>query len=135
NYRYMPPEIDHALEVSGASVLLHHAERDRDVAASKMGSRLSKGVIRYEAEDGSGLHYEELAAQPRLDAKFSTPDLDAPAFLYFTSGSTGKPKGVTHTRRTYGWMMAVTIQGMEITDSDTFLPASSFSHIGGSLFG
>jgi long-chain acyl-CoA synthetase len=27
NYRYMPPEIDHALEVSGATVLLAHAER------------------------------------------------------------------------------------------------------------
>ena len=29
NYRYMAPEIDHALEVSGASLLLHHAERDQ----------------------------------------------------------------------------------------------------------
>ena len=35
NYRYMAPEIDHALEVSGASLLLHHAERDQDVATSR----------------------------------------------------------------------------------------------------
>jgi acyl-CoA synthetase (AMP-forming)/AMP-acid ligase II len=40
NYRYMPPEIDHALEVSGASLLLHHAERDGDVAESRLGKRL-----------------------------------------------------------------------------------------------
>ena len=31
NYRYMPPEIDHALEVSAASLLLAHAEREEDL--------------------------------------------------------------------------------------------------------
>src|SRR5262245_42618022 len=35
NYRYMPPEIDHALEVSGASLVLYHSERDKDVAATR----------------------------------------------------------------------------------------------------
>src|SRR5262245_29547710 len=34
NYRYAPPEIDHALEVSGASVIVAHAERAADLAAS-----------------------------------------------------------------------------------------------------
>jgi len=135
NYRYMPPEIDHALEVSGASLMLHHAERDADVAASQFGRRLPKGVIRYKADRGPGPHFEELIAQPQAEAKLPTPDLDAPAFIYFTSGSTGKPKGVTHTQRTFGWMMAATVQGMEFTDADTFLPGASFSHIGGSLFG
>ena len=33
NYRYMAPEIDHALEVSQASALLAHAERDNGTAA------------------------------------------------------------------------------------------------------
>jgi long-chain acyl-CoA synthetase len=135
NYRYMPPEIDHALEVSGASLLVHHAERDQDVAASKLGHRLPQGVLRYKASDGQGLRYEDLVDRPHTGAPLPTPDPDAPAFIYFTSGSTGKPKGVTHTRRTFGWMMAATIQGMEITDDDTFMPSSSFSHIGGSLFG
>ena len=35
NYRYQAPEIDHALEVSGASLLVAHAERDDVLAASK----------------------------------------------------------------------------------------------------
>ncbi len=135
NYRYMPPEIDHALEVSGAALLLHHAERDDDVAASTLASRLPKGVIRYKAENGGGRHYEELVAQPQTRGDLPVPDPDAPAFIYFTSGSTGKPKGVTHTQNTYGWMIAEIIEGMEITQRDTFLPGASFSHIGGSAFG
>jgi len=135
NYRYMPPEIDHALEVSSAALLLHHAERDQDVAASQFGNRLAKGVIRFEANDSRGPHYEELVARPQSEVKFAAHDLDAPAFIYFTSGSTGKPKGVVHSRRTYGSMVASAIQGMEITAADTFLPAMSFSHIAGPLAG
>jgi long-chain acyl-CoA synthetase len=32
NYRYQTPEIDHALEVSGAALLIAHAERDDTLA-------------------------------------------------------------------------------------------------------
>jgi acyl-CoA synthetase (AMP-forming)/AMP-acid ligase II len=133
NYRYMPPEIDHALLVSGAAMLLHHAERDSDVAASKMVKQLALGVVRYKAEDARGRHYEELIDQPAVQEELPQRDLDAPAFIYFTSGSTGKPKGVTHTARTFGCMMAAAAQGMELSEQDRFLPGSSFSHIGGSL--
>jgi long-chain acyl-CoA synthetase len=136
NYRYMAPEIDHALEVSGASLLLHHAERDQDVATSRLGNHLSKGVIRYKADDGAGPHYEELVEQSQPAAEtFPTPDPDATAFIYFTSGSTGKPKGVTHSRRTFCGMMAGSINGMALTNTDTLLPGASLSHIAGSLFG
>ena len=44
NYRYQAPEIDHALEVSGASVLIAHAEREDVLAASKQVSRLPLGA-------------------------------------------------------------------------------------------
>ncbi len=134
NYRYMPSEIDHALKVSGASLLLHHAERDDDVGASELGSRLAKGVVRYGASDASGRHYDELVEQPQPGGAMPTLGPDIPTFIYFTSGSTGKPKGVTHTRRTYGTMIGLAMSGMELDDTDTFLPGASFSHIGGSLF-
>ncbi len=135
NYRYRAPEIDHALEVSGASLLLHHAERDDDVAESKLGNHLSKGVVRYRADDGAGTHYEELVEQPQPNATFPTPDPDAATFIYFTSGSTGKPKGVTHTRQTFYGMIDGVINGMELTEADTLLPGASLSHVGGSVFG
>lgn len=136
NYRNRPAEIDHALEVSEASLLLFHSEREQDIAECQMASQLAEGLLRYKAPASSGRQFEELVSQA-LPNNDSLPVLDctAPAFIYFTSGSTGKPKGVTHSRQTFNAMMAAVIAGMQIQDSDTFLPGASLSHIGGSLFG
>src|SRR6266567_7923394 len=61
NYRYAPPEIDHALAVSGARALLAHAERADDVAASRLAADLSCGVIRYGESNADGVTFESLA--------------------------------------------------------------------------
>ena len=47
NYRYTAPEIDHALEVSGARAILAHVERAEDVAASRLAGGLELGAIAY----------------------------------------------------------------------------------------
>src|SRR5215831_13122997 len=47
NYRYQAPEIDHALEVSGASLLVAHAEREDVLAASEQVPRLRLGAVHY----------------------------------------------------------------------------------------
>ena len=47
NYRYTDREIDHALEVSGARVLLAHVERAEDVAASRLASTIELRAIAY----------------------------------------------------------------------------------------
>src|ERR671924_1729040 len=47
NYRYTAPEIDHALEVSDARVLLAHVERAEDIAASERAGELELGAIAY----------------------------------------------------------------------------------------
>ena len=46
NYRYTPREIDHALAVSGASIILAHAERAADLAATNAG-KLPLGIIAF----------------------------------------------------------------------------------------
>src|SRR5262245_43490781 len=134
NYRYMPPEIDHALEVSGAAILFAHAERDRDVAASKLAGRLPLGLIRYGAaagSDGRGPRFEDLIAWQPPAASLPAADPARPAFILFTSGSTGPAKGVTHTLETFAWMLASTVKGLGYTANDVVLPGSSFSHLGG----
>jgi long-chain acyl-CoA synthetase len=134
NYRYMPPEIDHALEVSEATVMLAHAEREQDLAASERVARLPLGVIRYGAGDGTRPRFEDLVQRAARRVEMPAPSLADPAIIFFTSGSTGKPKGVTHTFGTLGWLMAAWLQGSKTTAEDVVLPGSSISHIAGFLF-
>src|SRR5919109_4269683 len=60
NYRYMAPEIDHALAVSGARALLAHVEREEDLAASRLARQLPLGTISYGGRRGAGPAFDEL---------------------------------------------------------------------------
>jgi acyl-CoA synthetase (AMP-forming)/AMP-acid ligase II len=147
NYRYTAREIDHALEVSDASVLLAHVERAEDVAASERAGALPLGVIAYrdaeplptgndepEGVDGGWRHEFTalLDSEPLADAE--PPDPEMPAAIFFTSGSTGPAKGVTHSRETLRWMIGSAAAAFELDASDVFLPGSSMSHIGSFLW-
>ncbi len=134
NYRYQAPEIDHALEVSGASILVAHAERDDIVAASKQVAQLRLGRITYGAANSAHRKLEDLIAADDPQLELPPPHPDQPAFIFFTSGSTGKPKGVTHSHRTFGWMVASTAAGLGLTPDDVFLPATSASHVAAASF-
>jgi long-chain acyl-CoA synthetase len=133
NYRYMPPEIDHALEVSGARIMLAHAERLADLAATKAG-KLPLGIITYSPKDAGSLSFERLATSASAGRAVPETAPDAPAAIFFTSGSTGPAKGVTHTVGSLGWMFASAVKSFEIGLEDVVLPASSYSHIGGFTF-
>ena len=133
NYRYMPPEINHALDVSEAKIILSHGERAGDIAASKAAS-LPLGVIWYGAEENKQPSIESLMKAEPKDATLPAHDPKVPAAIFFTSGSTGPAKGVTHTRETLGTMFASAAQGFEMTHNDVVLPGSSCTHIGGFTF-
>jgi long-chain acyl-CoA synthetase len=134
NYRYQAPEIDHALEVSGAALLVAHEERGDVVAACKAVARLRLGVIKHNDAVGAKWKLEDLAAVDASTPELPTLQPDQPAFIFFTSGSTGKPKGVTHTHCTFGWMVASTAAGLGLTPDDVFLPATSASHVAAASF-
>ena len=131
NYRYMAPEIDHALAVSGARVLLAHAEREEDLAASRLARQLPLGTISYGSTGrGVGPAFEELIEGEASSSPPAAPAPAAPAVIFFTSGSTGRPKGVTHTHQTLGWMFATAAAGLELSPADLLLAGSSLSHVG-----
>jgi long-chain acyl-CoA synthetase len=148
NYRYTAREIDHALEVSDARILLAHVERAEDVAASELAGALELGTIAHrDAEplpagneepagvDGGWSHdFAALLDSEPLAAEGERFDPEAPAVIFFTSGSTGPAKGVTHSRETLRWMIASAAAAFELDPSDVFLPGSSMSHIGGFLW-
>ena len=133
NYRYTPPEIDHALTVSGAKIILAHAERKCDLAASKART-LPLGVISYQAEKEGGPHLEHLLEAEPPSVAFPRVEPKAPAAIFFTSGSTGPAKGVTHSFASLGFMFASVVKGYGLTPRDIMLPASSCSHIAGFCF-
>ena len=129
NYRYMAPEIDHALAVSGARALLAHVEREEDLAASRLARQLPLGTISYGGTRGAGPVFGELI-EGKAPASPPPPAPAAPAVIFFTSGSTGRPKGVTHTHETLGWMFATAAAGLELGPADLLLAGSSLSHVG-----
>jgi long-chain acyl-CoA synthetase len=148
NYRYTATEIDHALAVSGARVLLAHVERAADIEASALAGGLELGTVAYRdveplpqgneepaaAEPGWAHDFHRLLEAAPLPRPGADPDPGEPAVIFFTSGSTGPAKGVTHSRETLRWMIASAAMAFELTDDDVFLPGSSMSHVGSFLW-
>ncbi len=134
NYRYMSPEIDHALEVSGARALVAHAERSEDITASRLAPELPVGIITHSTKDKELASLEKMLSADVPDMDLPVPDPNSPAAIFFTSGSTGPAKGVTHTHESLRWMIGSAAAGFEFTEQDTLLPGSSISHLGGFIF-
>ena len=120
NYRYTFREIDHALEVSGASALLSHAERADDLAASRLAGGLALGTITFregDADADATHRFDALMAERAAGRRaHGRPRPPTPAAIFFTSGSTGPAKGVTHSIESLRWMVASAGSGLEITD-------------------
>ena len=130
NYRYTALEIDYALHTCDASALVAHAERADDLDASSEAGGLRCGVLAVEGMIGDSPTIERMIATTAPLMDLPQPDPNAPAFILFTSGSTGKPKGAIHTLKTYGWIVASIMRGMEMTSDDVIMPGSSISHMG-----
>ena len=79
NYRYTPPEIDYALELSGARLLLAHVERANDIAASALAGRLPLGVLTFGGAPGAGPSFEALTRPPVDIVELPEPAADCRA--------------------------------------------------------
>ena len=135
NYRYRAQEIDHALSVSGAKMLIAHTERDDDLAATNLVRQLPLGVVRDTTKNDTQPSLEAMIENEFADITLPKREPAENLAIFFTSGSTGKPKGVTHTLETLGWMSAITSRAVGLREDDVMLKGSSFSHIGGFLWG
>ena len=134
NYRYTIPEIDRALAVSGASILLAHAERAQELIGSSRVRELPRGLIFHEAEKERGPSLWDLIATAPAKKELRLFKASDPAFVFFTSGSTGPAKGVTHSYEAISWMFATAAAALELVPGDVMLPGSSISHVAGFIF-
>jgi acyl-coenzyme A synthetase/AMP-(fatty) acid ligase len=126
NYRYAPPEIDHAIGTSGAAMLLAHSDRTDAVAASREVPGLRRGVVWYGG--GGPTRFEEVRDRTPSDRELPAVSPDAPCAIFFTSGSTALPKGVTHTVRSVAAGVASVVTGLGLDEGAVILPGTSLSH-------
>jgi acyl-coenzyme A synthetase/AMP-(fatty) acid ligase len=131
NYRYMAPEIDHALDVCGAKILLADDERREDLAASKLAGKLPLGQISYDDSGGRDDPTFGSLTEGEPTRDIASPKPEDPAIIFFTSGSTGKPKGVCHSFATLGWIIASAARSWGMGPDDVMMPGGSASHVGG----
>jgi long-chain acyl-CoA synthetase len=130
NYRYAAPQIEHALAVSGAALLVCHAERRTDPRVAQQAERLARGVLWFADSGAEASRFRELSSSPRSSAPPSECGDAAPTHIFFTSGSTGPAKGVTHSRESLGWVLGSAAAAFELGPTDVVLPGSSISHLG-----
>ncbi|WP_226647273.1 class I adenylate-forming enzyme family protein [Microbulbifer variabilis] len=130
NYRYTSPEIDRALEVSGAVALCVGEERRENIQSSKSVGRLSKGILIFDATLENAWHFERLVGSGWQTVGFHSLSIEDCAFLFFTSGSTGEPKGVTHSQFSFGSVVASFAAALKLSHNDVVLPGASIAHVG-----
>jgi acyl-CoA synthetase (AMP-forming)/AMP-acid ligase II len=127
NYRYRQPEVQYALEHSGATALIVHESLAGEVEGlplDAMGVRLR---YRIGADRRPGLAaFEELLAGPAGAAPAF--GVDQPAAILYTSGTTARPKGVTYTHATLWHDCVIQTETFSFTADDVHLVATAACH-------
>ena len=113
---------------------MFHEERLADVEASAAAAQLPPGRIRIDDRSGFGDLLATSLSSISPDSREPWPahgEAD-PCFIYFTSGSTGKPKGVTHSRASFGAILASLVQATELEAGEEVVAGGSLAHIASS---
>ncbi len=130
NTRLAAPEIQYALQHSGATVLVVAAELSQLAEAALAGTQVEHLVVVGTAPLPAGAEgYEEVVAggaPEHRDVPVSRAD---PAIILYTSGTTGRPKGAVLSHGNLTWNSINVLVDYDVASTDVALMISPMFHV------
>ncbi|WP_312179658.1 long-chain fatty acid--CoA ligase [Arthrobacter sp.] len=137
NTRLAPPEIQFALQDSGAAVLVNTLALDE---LAVRGSRGTDVGLRLLVDDGTGTARADAGGLPAQDYEDSlngepggfldaAVSLEDGAIILYTSGTTGQPKGALLTHANLAWNCFNVLVDYDVAGDDVALMISPLFHV------
>lgn len=130
NFRLAAPEIQHVLQDSTASVLLHEPAFDALVDEACRGLERPPQRVRFGPPGSDTRAYEDVLQQGDPAGPGFGPLPEDPASLMYTSGTTGRPKGVVMSHRTVLRTAEMLALEMDIAAHGRALLITPMFHVG-----
>ena len=129
NTRLAPPEVEFAVDNSGATTLIFHSDL-LDLARAGTWSTAARRRIQVGGAPIPGVEdYETVVASGNPDYHDRTVALEDPAMILYTSGTTGHPKGAVLTHGNLTWNCFNALVDYGIGSGERVLLISPMFHV------
>ncbi|GAA3199780.1 o-succinylbenzoate--CoA ligase [Microbacterium terregens] len=130
NTRLAPPEIEFALEDSGATTLFFHADLTDLARSGSWSTRAKRRIIIAGESPVAGIEqYEDVLSSGKAEHRDEPVTQDDPAIILYTSGTTGHPKGAVLTHGNLTWNCFNVLVDYGVSPGERVLLISPMFHV------